>query len=93
MDCVDQYPYKFSKTKLKPEIGLKTELIRGDREYDDNKPETFNPLFPRGGYFGLAALIGPVNLIDIHPSLSFGFSDIYSYLNILSALLLINVFF
>ena len=32
--------------------------------------ETFNALYPRGGYFGLLAVIGPANLIDIHPSLS-----------------------
>jgi hypothetical protein len=62
--------YTFSKARLKPEIGLKAELISGDRNYDDSKLQTFNPLFPRGAYFGLAALIGPANLIDMHPSLS-----------------------
>lgn len=62
--------YTFSKAKLKPEIGLKAELISGDKKYDDDKLQTFNPLFPRGAYFGLAALIGPVNLVDVHPSLS-----------------------
>ncbi len=67
--------YRFSKVKLKPEIGLKTELISGDKKYDDTRLQTFNPLFPRGAYFGLAALIGPANLIDIHPSLSFTLSD------------------
>ncbi|MDJ1480959.1 alginate export family protein [Cytophagaceae bacterium YF14B1] len=61
--------YKFSQTKLQPEIGLKAELISGNASYTDNTLQTFNPLFPRGAYFGLAALIGPANLIDIHPSL------------------------
>ncbi len=61
--------YKFSHVKLKPEVGIKTELISGDAMYNDNKMQTFNPLFPRGGYFGLVSLIGPSNLIDIHPSL------------------------
>jgi hypothetical protein len=60
--------YKFANTKLKPELGIKTELISGDAKYNDNKLQTFNPLFPRGGYFGLVSLIGPANLIDIHPS-------------------------
>jgi hypothetical protein len=60
--------YKFTQTKLKPEIGLKTEIISGDQQIGDDKLETFNPLFPRGAYFGLAALIGPSNLFDIHPS-------------------------
>ena len=60
----------FSQVKWEPSIGIKTELISGDRRYDDNKLQTFNPLFPRGAYFGLAALIGPANLIDVHPYLA-----------------------
>jgi hypothetical protein len=62
--------YTFSNAKSKTEIGLKTELISGDRHNDDRHLQTFNPLFPRGAYFGLAALIGPANLIDVHPSVS-----------------------
>ena len=63
--------YTFSSAILRPEIGLKTELISGDKHYDDNDGlQTFNPLFPRGAYFGLAALIGPANLVDVHPSIS-----------------------
>ena len=49
----------FNKAKLKPGIGLKTELISGEKHFDDDKLKTFNPPFPRGAYFGLAALIGP----------------------------------
>lgn len=63
--------YTFYKTKTEPTIGLKTEIISGDRNKTDNQLNTFNPLFPRGAYFGLAALIGPVNLIDFHPIFSF----------------------
>lgn len=63
--------YEFEQIKYKPEIGFKTELISGDKKYGDHALQTFNPMFPRGAYFGLAALIGPSNLIDIHPSLSF----------------------
>lgn len=63
--------YTFIKTKVKPKIGLKGELISGNMKYDDKRLQTFNPLFPRGGYFGLAALIGPENLIGVHPSISF----------------------
>ena len=61
--------YIFHETRLKPQIGLKSEAISGDIRYDDGKLNTFNPLFPRGGYFGLAALIGPYNLVDVHPFL------------------------
>ncbi len=63
--------YKFTNVKFKPEAGIKTEFISGDAKYGDNKLQTFNPLFPRGGYFGLVSLIGPANLFDVHPSLMF----------------------
>lgn len=66
--------YKFSNVKFKPEVGLKTEWISGDAKYGDDKLQTLHPLFPRGGYFGLVSLIGPANLFDIHPSLTFGLS-------------------
>jgi hypothetical protein len=59
--------YTFNHAILKPQLGLKTEAISGDRNYNDGKLNTFNPLFPRGSYFGLAALIGPANLFDVHP--------------------------
>lgn len=62
--------YRFSHALLEPEFGLKAELISGDVHYNDNRLQTFNPLFPKGAYFGLAALIGPSNLTDIHPSVS-----------------------
>lgn len=62
--------YKFKNIKFQPEAGIKTELISGDAAYGDNKLQTFNPLFPRGGYFGLVSLIGPANLFDIHPSIA-----------------------
>jgi hypothetical protein len=61
--------YRFTSWRLQPAIGVKTEVISGDNTRDDNELNTFNPLFPRGAYFGLAALIGPSNLIDFHPSI------------------------
>jgi len=51
-----------------PTIGLKTEMISGDVKQDDGELQSFNPLFPRGAYFGYAALIGPSNLFDVHPA-------------------------
>lgn len=62
--------YRLSAVLLQPQIGLKTEFISGDAEWGDDRLQTFNPLFPRGAYFGLAAFIGPANLWDLHPSLS-----------------------
>ncbi|WP_207536434.1 alginate export family protein [Desertivirga arenae] len=59
---------KYSAVPLKPMVELKTDVISGDNNRE-GKFGTFNPLFPKGAYFGLAALIGPANLLDIHPSL------------------------
>lgn len=61
--------YRFTTWRLQPAFGVKTEVISGDLHRDDVALNTFNPLFPRGAYFGLAALIGPSNLIDFHPSI------------------------
>lgn len=63
--------YLITSVVLHPEIGLKVETISGDKTKNDNNLETFNPLFPRGAYFGLASVIGPSNLVDLHPSLNF----------------------
>ena len=47
------------------QLGVKTELISGTTS--ENTLGTFNPLYPRGAYFGRVARFGPANLIDIHP--------------------------
>ncbi len=59
--------YLFENIKFKPSINLRNDYISGDRNAGDGKLETFNPLYPKGGYFGFSPQIGPVNLIDIHP--------------------------
>jgi len=66
--------YIFFHSLFKPQFGLKTELISGDKNYGDGRLNTFNPLFPRGAYFGLAAVIGPSNMSDIHPYIEFQLS-------------------
>ncbi|MET0463404.1 MAG: alginate export family protein [Chitinophagaceae bacterium] len=66
--------YKFNSWKCRPELAIKTELISGDAISGDGHLNTFNPLFPRGGYFGLVSLIGPSNLFDIHPSIALNIS-------------------
>ncbi|MEO1053627.1 MAG: alginate export family protein [Bacteroidota bacterium] len=53
----------------KHRLGIKSELISGDRE--GGALNTFNPLYPRGAYFGRVARFGPANLIDIHPYWNF----------------------
>jgi hypothetical protein len=51
--------YTFTEWKKPVTAGIKTEIISGDRNRNDGQLNTFNPLFPRGAYFGLAALYRP----------------------------------
>jgi hypothetical protein len=44
-------------------------VISGDGEPGDPDLQTFNSLFPQRKYFGEMGLLGPYNLIDVHPSL------------------------
>ncbi|WP_317165474.1 alginate export family protein [Chitinophaga tropicalis] len=59
--------YSFIHSKLKPAINVRNDYISGDKHAGDGKLQTFNPLYPRGGYFGFNSQIGPANLIDLHP--------------------------
>ena len=64
---------QFAEHRLKPRLGLKVDITSGDRSRDTPELQTFNPLFPRGAYFGEPALIGPANHVDLHPSVSLDF--------------------
>jgi Alginate export len=63
---------------LEPRLGLKANIISGDDDPEDQDLQTFNPLFPKGKYFGEAGLIGPYNLINVHPSIEFALSEKWS---------------
>ncbi|WP_426328770.1 alginate export family protein [Pedobacter sp. R-06] len=67
--------YTFEQTRFKPSINLRNDYISGDRKAGDGKLQTFNPLYPKGGYFGFNPLIGPSNLIDLHPYLTLALTD------------------
>src|SRR5262249_33941085 len=61
--------YTFTEAALTPRVGLRADVISGDTDAANPDLGTFNPLFPRGAYFGEIALIGPANLLDVHPML------------------------
>ena len=61
--------YKF-RLPLKPRLGLKANATSGDKDPNDPDLETFNPLFPKGNYFGQLTPVGPRNHRDLHPDLS-----------------------
>ncbi|AYL95397.1 hypothetical protein HYN43_008870 [Mucilaginibacter celer] len=59
--------YIFSDLAAKPAIGIRNDYISGDSRKGDGRLQTFNPVYPKGGYFGFDPQVGPVNLIDVHP--------------------------
>ncbi len=67
--------YVFYKMKLKPALGLKLDIISGDKENGDDQLQTFNPMFTNPAYFSLSKTIAPINLIEFHPSISFNPTD------------------
>jgi hypothetical protein len=67
--------YTLRDAPLRPRLGLKADIISGDHDPGDADLQTFNPLFPNGKYFGEIGLLGPYNLIDVHPSLELALSD------------------
>ena len=60
--------YRLPTLPLKPRFSAKADISSGD-DPRTNTLGTFNPLFPKGNYFGVLATAGPgpINFIDIHP--------------------------
>ena len=60
--------YRFPSVPLKPRFSAKADISSGD-DPRTNTLGTFNPLFPKGNYFGVLATAGPgpINFIDVHP--------------------------
>jgi hypothetical protein len=63
--------YTLAQFRWRPRIGLKANVTSGDGNRNDNRLGTFNALFPKGNYFSQADVLGPYNLMDLHPSVSF----------------------
>jgi hypothetical protein len=61
--------YTFTSRPWRPRIGGQANVTSGDNDRDDVDLQTFDPLFPRAAYFSEANLIGPLNHIDVHPTL------------------------
>jgi len=55
-----------------PRIAFRADIASGGRHPNGGALNTFNPLFPRGAYFGpKLTMFGPFNLFDVHPILMF----------------------
>jgi len=66
--------YRFTTVRLKPRLSAKADISSGDNPAT-NTLATFNPLFPKGNYFGVLATTGPgpINFIDVHPHIETAF--------------------
>ena len=60
--------YRIPTIPLKPRFSAKADISSGDHP-TTNTLGTFNPLYPKGNYFGVLATTGPgpINFIDVHP--------------------------
>ena len=62
--------YRFLDKSLQPDFSFLVDVISGDDNPHDLELGTFNPLFPRGKYFGALSPIGPRNLIHLRPTVT-----------------------
>ncbi len=67
--------YTIESLPFRPRFSLKADIASGDENPDNPDLQTFNPLFPKGAYFSEDNLIGPVNFIDINPTIDLHFTD------------------
>ena len=69
------YTFAHAHAPLRPRLGLKANVISGDDDPAHPDLQTFNALFPKGKYFGEIGLLGPYNLINVHPKLTLNLSS------------------
>ena len=72
--------YTFGASKpLQKRLGLKANYFSGDKNAEDDKLNTFNPMYPRQGYYqGAAALYGS-NFWYLHPSFIISYGKEFSF--------------
>lgn len=56
-------------TRLRPRLAVRFNSATGDRDLDDPRLQSFNPLFPGNSYSGSVGLLGPTNLTDVTPAI------------------------
>jgi hypothetical protein len=58
-----------------PRFSFRANIISGDNDPEDADLQTFNPLYPKGKYFGELTPVGPYNLINLQGGLSLRVTD------------------
>ncbi len=69
-----------SEDVIKKRIGLKVDYFTGDRDSTDTKVNTFNPMYPRQGYYRGAGALYAANFWDVHPSFTIEKTNEFSFL-------------
>ncbi|AJP74372.1 hypothetical protein TS85_08400 [Sphingomonas hengshuiensis] len=63
--------YRFAHAPLTPLVRLRANVVSGDRDPADRVLQTFDPLYPKGKYFGELSPLGPYNIVNLHPGVTF----------------------
>ncbi len=63
--------YRFPGARYRPRISLRSDVASGDRDPGNPRLQSFNPLFPGNSYSGLVGFLGPTNLTDFDPAVTF----------------------
>ncbi len=63
--------YRFVGAHGRPRFSLRADTASGDRNPSDPRLQSFNPLFPGNSYSGQVGLLGPTNLTDFTPAVTF----------------------
>jgi len=61
--------YRVGSGKIRPRISISLNAASGDADPNDQRLESFNPLFPGTSFSGIVGLFGPTNLFDVTPSI------------------------
>lgn len=61
----------FASLPLAPDVTVRADIASGDRSPGDHRLGTFNALFPKGKYFGELSPIGPYNIVNLQPGITF----------------------
>ena len=69
-----------NKEPVKKRLGLKVDYFTGDRDSTDTKLNSFNPMYPRQGYYRGAGALYAANFWDIHPSFTISKAKEYEFL-------------
>jgi hypothetical protein len=71
--------YTFANAPMNPRLCLRTDIASGDQNPNNPSLNTFNALFPKGAYFSETGLIGPANIVDVHPGIELQLTERLSF--------------